>query len=192
MGETVVPKRVKKHAGGPWPKGMCGNFRGPGRRGTSMAERLRERIDPDWIVDIVVSIAAGDPMVRIIDPKTGMPRLAEVQLHETDDVGVDSPVSKSLLVGDERIAEIIWPSTDERLKAITWIRDTAGWKPATQLEVTAHTPDANVDFSKLSAEELEAYVALCEKLGVGAAALEEGDSDDEEVLDAEYVEKEEA
>jgi hypothetical protein len=46
-------------AGYRWPKGVSGNPRGRKPSALSLAERIRERVDPDEMIDIWMEIARG-------------------------------------------------------------------------------------------------------------------------------------
>lgn len=71
-----------------------------------------------------------------------------------------------MLKADEVIHDIVWPSFDDRMKAVTWIATMGGMKPPAEVDMhvsrdnVEHVP---IDFSRLSPEELDAYVALVSK-----------------------------
>jgi hypothetical protein len=136
-----------------------------------MAERMRELVDETELIEIAMSIARGDPMVRIVDPKTNRPRVATTKTRPDRDTapGQSRPDPVSLLKEGEVIHDIHWVTTAERMSALTWIRETCGIKAPVPTEVdmkVSHGPEivGEIDYSRLSAEELDAYIALTDKV----------------------------
>lgn len=160
----------------PWKKGDVPNPRGAPRKGTSLAERVREIVwdDPetaDRMIGIAVAIAEGQPMVRIVDPATGMPRTERVKpkrpnaCKQDEHEALTRPEPASVLRGGERIHEIHYPSTAETLAALTWLRESGGMKPPKDEDhVDLGVLGADQDLSRLTPAELEAYVAMLDKM----------------------------
>jgi hypothetical protein len=159
-----------------WKKGCPPpNPKGRPRTGTALAERIRERVDVDELIQIASDIARGTPMVQIVDSQTGMPRAVVAHSRRLDrDITTEArpdPITSVKLSEHERIHGIVYPSTSERVQALTWIRDSGGMKPPAQMEMTvARGQDQDVDFTRLSPEQLDQYVALCDLM----AGSEEG------------------
>lgn len=45
-----------------WAKGESGNRRGRPRSGLAFAERIRERVDPDLVIDLALRVAADESL----------------------------------------------------------------------------------------------------------------------------------
>lgn len=121
-------------SGGAWPKGHSGNRRGRTPGGLALAERVRQRVNPDDLIDIALRIAMGCPFV-ITDPRTGEPI-----------PGMPPNI----------------PTVREQLLALTWIRDTGYSKPPQAVAVLA--PDdkgsRRTDLSVLSETQLDQLAGL--------------------------------
>lgn len=126
MSKQTKPKRRRGNPawvkGGPSP-----NPGGRPRKGTALSERIRERIDPDELIDLAVRIAQGLP-VKVLD------------------VGQEkSPVSAAAIA-------VSMPGPKEQLAAIKWLADMGYFKPAAQFEIKSS--ESTVDYSKLTEAEL--------------------------------------
>lgn len=92
----------------------------------SLSERIRQRVNPDDLIDIALRIAMGWP-VKVTDPYTGKPV-----------PGLPDNV----------------PTVREQLMALTWIRDSGYSKPPASVAVL--TPDAApaADLTVLTGEQM--------------------------------------
>jgi hypothetical protein len=160
-----------------WYKGQPpANKTGRPRKGTSLAEKIRERADLDELFDIAMEIARGTPMVRVLDRVTGRPRLASEPSRERDvELGTERPNPVTMVGKDEVIHDVTWPGFEDRMKALTWIATMGGLKPPAELSVDVTRSEAlgqPVDFSKLSDAELDSYVRLMEKATAEAEVID--------------------
>ncbi len=162
----------------PWKKGdPSPNKRGRPRSGTALSERIREAVDVDEMIHIFQEIMRGVPMVRLIDRQTGRPRLAATPMRNLPSApGEMAPVPITMVPDDALIHDITWITTDERMKAGTWLATMGGMKPPAEVAMSVTRDDGSgkdFDFSKLTPAELEAYVLLMDK---ASTTSEEEDS----------------
>lgn len=175
-----------------WKKGIPSpNPAGRPRKGTAMAERMREQVDPDELIQIALSIARGEPMVRLLDRETGRPRLADMPTRPSvhhDQMGLARPMPISQAPDDAVIQEIVWPTFSDRKAMLAWITETCGIRAPVPTEIDMnvnHTEgsqaDSPIDFERLSPAELDAYVRLVDK--ASGQALLVSPPDEEGVID---------
>lgn len=160
-----------------WKKGEVQNPRGRQRKIAAFAERLRETTDWDEVADVVKSILRGEPMVTVMDQATGLPRLADRSPRQSPSYvsqhapGEERPKPLSKLQPGEQIFDIKIPTPGDRLAAATWIRDSAGQKPPSTVEMDVNHNDVtevDVDFSKFTPEQLDQWIALNDLLEASA------------------------
>lgn len=141
--------------------------RGRGRRGAALSERINDLVDYDEMFQLAMAQARGEPMVRLLDRATGRPRLAE-RPHRGRMVSTadSAPISMVAIGPEDVIADVSWPTFADRMVALSWIAKFGDMTPATEINGTqVHVGImAEVDFSKFSPEELDAYIELTDKL----------------------------
>lgn len=132
-----------------------------GPRGMSVFQiRMREDHDPAEMSAIAKALYRGEPFVRVIDPATGLPRLASAPIRITaSQPGYERPKPLSMLLPGERIAEIVWPSPSEQLAAMKFVAEYAGWKPAAEVNMNVGHSVVDADFDDMTEAQLEAYLA---------------------------------
>lgn len=150
-----------------WKPGEVTNPRGRPRKGTALAEYIREHVDFEELFDIAMSMARGEPQIRIIDKTTGRPKIAERMLPSGREPGEERPRPVSMTPENEAIADIHWVSHADRMHALDWIVKMGGLKPPVESVMTIRNGDADerdVDFSDLSPEQLDKYLELVDVL----------------------------
>jgi hypothetical protein len=114
-----------------WPKGVSGNPKGRPRSGLSLAERIREKVDPDELIDIALEIARGNDV--IVRDKDG-----------------------SVILDGDGMPIIRAPEPKDRINALNFLAERGWIKPPVQLELDApDTAPQGLDFSRLSDDELD-------------------------------------
>lgn len=106
--------QIKRATGNPnWVKGVSGNPRGRPRTGLAFAERVRERVDPDLVIDLALRVAADEelsPVERLaallplID--RGFIRPPSVSAVRVEGVGSVLPARFANMTDDELRLEI--------------------------------------------------------------------------------------
>ena len=131
------------------------------RTSAALTQAVREKVDPYELVALALDIARGLPLVK------DLTWLRNANLAKR--AGQKPPPIEGV--------EVTWPSTSERLQAITWLRDSGYAKPPQQVEIAPMAPPPARDYSKLSDEELNELErlqakTLAESAGQPASALE--------------------
>lgn len=138
--------------------------------------RMREDHDPEELSNILKAIYRGEPFVRVIDPATGLPRMATTHVVNKDTKpGLERPQPLSMLKPGERIAEIVYPTINEQMAAIKFVADYSGWKPASEVNMNVEHSQvielAEEDFEDLPEDQLDAYLEVCRVMSAKKAKL---------------------
>lgn len=123
------------------------NHKGRPRSGTAFAEAVRELVEPREVIGLALIIARGQPVVRDLN------YLRDANKAKRE--GREPPPIEGV--------EVQWPTTSERLAAMTFLRDAGYSKPAQQLEIAPAPAPPMLDYSKLTDEELDELERLHNK-----------------------------
>lgn len=133
-------------ADGKFVKGHVANPAGRKPNALAFATAVRERVDPNELIDRALAIARGEPMVRDLQHLRAVAKARREGLPDPE---------------RPRDAEVIWPSVGEMQHAIQFLTAWGWQKPPERLELAPAAPD--VDYSRLSDEELEQAERLAAK-----------------------------
>ena len=159
------PHPHRRGPGRPFAKGgdPRRDTRGRPRSATSFAEAVRERVDPDELIDLALAIARGEPLV--------------VDLNYLRDKA--KAIAAGTPLPEISGVEVKWPSPSDRMSALAFLRDSGFQKPA-QVHEIGPARETLRDYAKMSDEEL----AKLEELLESAPAALPGGPDEVEVLPA--------
>lgn len=123
--------------------GNRANPHGRPRAATSFAEAVRERVDPDELIDLALAIARGEPLV--------------VDLNYLRDKA--KAVATGAPLPEISGVEVKWPSPSDRMAALTFLRDSGFQKPA-QVHEIGPSRETLRDYATMSDDDLAKLEAL--------------------------------